>query len=113
MKIKIITILLIPIFHFSQEYKKWEQNDIKKFYSKQDLPYDSLDKEGEEIKEVYVPTNLKNGTYKVELLKISSKIYQLRGTNIYILFRYSPYYYSYDEGVLVVSYNSGTFYKKP
>lgn len=99
---------------YSQSYKDWDKNDIVRFYKKIELPDNSLDSDEDELnREIYVPTNVKNGTYEVELSKVYSKLYQLKGTDIYIFFRYSPYYYTSDEGILEVSYNSGTFYKKP
>jgi len=78
-----------------------------------DLDSYTLDEDGEEIDEIYVPTKVEDGVYEVEVYKISSKLYRIQGTNIYMYFRYSPYLYSYDEGVLEVSYNSGTFYEEP
>jgi hypothetical protein len=98
---------------FAQSYEDWDDHDVIRFYNKVDLDSYSLDEDGDDIDEVYVPTKVDNGLYDVEVYKVSSKLYQVRGTNIYMYFRYSPYMYNYDEGVLEVSYNSGTFYEKP
>jgi hypothetical protein len=98
------------------EYSNWEnwaQHDIARLYEKVELDSYSIDKDGNEINEVFVPTKIDNGTYKVEVYKISSKFYQVKGTNIYMYFRYAPYMYNYDKGVLDVSYSSAIFYKKP
>lgn len=108
-----ITLLVIPIVSLGQNYTEWDDHDVKRFYKKIDLDSYALDDEGEEIDEVYVPTKLEDGTYEVEVYKISSKFYRIQGTGIYMLFRYSPYLFSYDEGILEVSYNSGTFYEEP
>ena len=110
----IIAILsVIPLITYGQSYKEWDDHDVVRFYKKIDLDSYSLDSEGEEIDVVYVPTKVEDGVYEVEVYKISYKLYRIQGTNIYMFFRYSPYLYSYDKGILEVSYNSGTFYEKP
>lgn len=109
----VISILLISSLIYGQSYADWDDHDVKRFYTKIDLDSYTLDDEGEEITEIYIPTKVEDGIYEVEVYKISSKLYQIRGTNVYMFFRYSPYLYSYDEGVLEVSYSSGTFYEKP
>jgi hypothetical protein len=103
----------VPSLSYSQNYLDWDDHDVVRFYKKVDLDYYSLDEDGEEIDEIYVPTKLENDIYEVEVYKVSSKLYQIRGSNIYMYFRYSPYLYNYDEGILKVSYNSGTFYEEP
>lgn len=111
-----ILIFLIAFTYnsYGQDYKEWDNHDVIRFYKKVELDYNSLDKDGEEIEEVYVPTKkIDDGTYEIEVKKISSKLYQISGTNIYMYFRYSPYLYSFDEGILEVSYNTGTLYEKP
>lgn len=115
MKRKLILLLTIaiPSLVFCQSYRDWDEHDIVRFYKKFDLEYYTLDEEGEEIAEIYVPTKIDDGTYEVEVRKVSSKLYQIYGTNIYMYFRYSPYLYDYDEGILEVSYSSGTFYEEP
>lgn len=113
---KIIFIFLIVLTYtsYGQEYKDWDNHDVIRFYKKVELDYNSLDEDGEEIDAVYVPTKkVEDGIYEVEVKKVSSKLYQISGTNIYMYFRYSPYLYNYDEGILEVSYNSGTLYEKP
>jgi hypothetical protein len=51
-----------------------------------------------------VPDKIKVGTYEVEVYeKISSKLWQTKGTSTYMLFRYNPYFYKFDEGILEVS----------
>lgn len=113
---KLLFIILLFAFGtivHSQNYKDWEDHEVVKIYQKQELPSNTIDKEGEDITEVYTQSKIKDGVYDIELYKISSKFYQIRGSNTYILFRYAPYLYSYDDGILEISYNSGTFYKKP
>lgn len=90
-----------------------EEHDVVGVYEKVDLDYGTLDDEGEEISFVLVKTNLKNGMYSIEIGdKVNSTIYGVRGSNLYLKFRYSPYLYKFDEGVLNWSYGSGTFYEK-
>jgi hypothetical protein len=112
-KLIIVLLLFVPFIGFGQTYKDWEDHDVVRFYEKIDLDSYTLDADGEEIDEIFVPTKVDNGIYEVEVYKISSKLYRIQGTNIYMYFRYSPYLYSYDEGILEVSYNSGTFYEEP
>ncbi|REC41692.1 hypothetical protein [Chryseobacterium sp. 5_R23647] len=109
-------LFIFPILAYCQAmptYKNWDKHDVIKIYQKQELPADTIDEEGEDITAVYTSSKLRDGIYEIELYKISSKFYQIRGSNTYILFRYTPYLYSYDDGILEISYNSGTFYKKP
>ena len=106
-------LLSINFVGFSQNYEEWDEHDVVRFYEKIELKSYSLDSEGEEIEEIYVPTKVEDGIYEVEVFKVSSKLYQIRNTNIYMYFRYSPYLYNYDEGILKVYYNSGILYEKP
>ncbi len=106
-------LILLNTVGFSQEFRDWDNHDVVRFYEKIDLNDYSLDEDGEEIDEIYQTTTIKSGLYEVEVYKISSNLYQVRGSNIYMYFRYSPYMYNYDEGILEVSYSSGTFYEKP
>lgn len=122
MNIRILLLILLTSFattSFGQEYKEWENHDVVKLYEKKEisLEYNSLDENGDDIYDnnitYYVPTKIKDGVYEVEVYdKVSSKLWQIKGTNIYMKFRYNPYLYKWDKGVFEVSYNSGTFYKK-
>lgn len=109
----LIALILCPFLSQAQTYKEWDDHDVIRFYKKITLETYSLDEEGEEIDEIFVPTKIADGVYKVEVYKISSELYQVQGSDIYMFFRYAPYLYNYDEGVLVVSYNQGTFYEEP
>ncbi|MDE5422123.1 hypothetical protein L3073_07875 [Ancylomarina sp. DW003] len=112
-------LVFITTISFGQQYKEWEEHDVVKFYEKKEitLEYNSLDENGDDMYDndiiYYVPTKVKDDVYEIEVYeKVSSKLWQIKGTNIYMKFRYNPYLYKWDEGVLEVSYNSGTFYKK-
>jgi len=96
-----------------QAYSQWENHYVKRFYKKIQLDSYTLDKNGEEIDEIYVPTKVEEGIYEIEVHKVSSKIYQISGKNIYMLFQFMPFLFSFDKGILKVSGNTGTFYKKP
>ncbi|MEQ8926074.1 MAG: hypothetical protein RLO81_09700 [Fulvivirga sp.] len=106
-------ISCLSTISYSQSYKDWDEHDVIRFYKKIDLEYYTLDEDGEEIDEIYVPTKVESGTYEVEVYKVSSNLYKINGTEIYMFFRYSPYLYSYDEGILEVNYNLGIFFEQP
>ncbi len=109
----LLLLLLAPIFTPAQSYKNWDDHDVVRFYEKVDLDYLTLDEDGEEISAIYVPTQIKNGLYEVTVTKVSSLLYQIRGTNLYMYFRFNPFLFTFDEGVLEVSGSSGTFFEKP
>ncbi len=114
MKNLILLLLLIsPFSIFGQSYKNWKNHDVIRFYEKIDLDYLTLDENGEEIRAIFVPTQVKNGTYDISVTKVSSKLYQVRGSNIYMYFRFTPFLFTFDEGILEVSGSSGTFFEKP
>jgi hypothetical protein len=122
MNIRILVLIFLVSLSttsFAQQYKEWDEHDVVKFYEKKEisLEYNSLDENGDDMYDTdityYVPTKLKDGVYEIEVYdKVSSKLWQIKGTNTYMKFRYNPYLYKWDEGILEVSYNSGTFYKK-
>ncbi len=110
---KLLMLLFASILFSSFALRTQEEHDVVAIYEKIDLDYGTLDDDGEEISFILVKTKIDKGEYKVEIGdKLNSYVYNLRGTNLYIKFRYSPYLYKFDEGVLVWSgYGSGTFYK--
>jgi hypothetical protein len=120
---KLLLILFftcVSVYSFAQQYKQWDDHDVIRFYEKKEitLDYNVLDKDGNEIFErtitYFVPTKVKDGAYEVEVFeKISSKLWQIKGTNLYMYFRFNPFLFKFDEGILEVSFSSGTFFKKP
>jgi hypothetical protein len=129
-------VLVISSATNAQDYKKWESHDIVRFYEKKqitlkrneyiDLDNNALNKNGETFSDnridyddtsygqlIYLtPTNVKSGLFEIEVYeKISSKLWQIKGMNIYILFRFNPFLWKWDQGVLDTS--NKTFYKKP
>lgn len=114
MKTILISIVLLGLSSFTtKSFKMQNEHDVVAVYEKVELDYGTLDESGEEISFIFVKTSLKSGTYDIEIgEKINSTFYGVRGSNLYLKFRYSPYLYRFDEGVLEWSYNSGTFYEK-
>lgn len=107
---------------YEKHIVKLEKNEFM------NLEYDDLDKDGNSIYTTrieykdteygefiyFTKTRVNSGQYKVEVYeKVNSKLWQIKGKNVYLLFRYNPYLYKRDEGVLDVSYRDGIFYKKP
>lgn len=128
-------LLIISIATNAQEYKKWESHDVVLYYEKNeitlkkneyvDLDNDVLDENGETFYKnrinyddtsygqftYFTPTKVKKGIFEVEVNeKIASKLWQIKGINLYILFRFNPFLFKWDEGVLDTS--NGIFYKK-
>ncbi len=110
---RLIVLLFVSVLFSSFTLKTQDGHDVIAIYEKIDLDYGTLDDDGEPISFVLVKTQIDKGEYKVEIGdKLNSYVYNLRGTDFYIKFRYSPYLYTFDEGILVWSgYGSGTFYK--
>lgn len=114
----IITIFLLlstVVCSFSQAYKEWDSYTGEGLFKKLELPYGSLDQNGNQIYSggVYTPTTIKQGVYEVELKKESSNdLFLIKGTEIYIKFRSSKPYSS-SEGILDVgAYGRCEFYEK-
>lgn len=100
---------------YSQVYKDWDDYTIDEFYVKQELPYGSLDEDGDDISYVYVQKRPKKGVYSIEITDGDGDLYEVKGTGFYIKFRTYFGYAGYaQEGVLVVGTSSWSsyFYKK-
>jgi hypothetical protein len=144
MTIRITKHLFIHLLIFSslnvgaQEYRKWEQHDVKGFYEKHqinlaeneysNIEYDALDKDGNSIYSTrieykdteygefiyYTKAKVNSGQYEIEVYeKVNSKLWQVKGENFYLLFTFNPFLFKWDAGVLDASYSGGVFYKKP
>lgn len=114
MRIILISIALLIFSSFTMvSSESMEEHDVIAIYKKIDLDYGTLDEDGEDISFIFVKTSLRNGIYEIEIGdKITSTLYEIRSTNLYLKFRFSPFLYKFDEGILEWSYNSGTFYEK-
>ena len=131
-------VLLISSATNAQNYKEWDSHDVVRFYEKKqitlkkneyiNLDNNALNEDGETFSKYrinyddtyygqltyFAPTKIKSGLYVIEVNeKISSKLWQIKGMNIYILFRFNPFLFKWDEGVLDASASNGTFYEKP
>ena len=110
----LILACIILVVHpaVSQDY---EEYTIEKFYKKVDLDYGVLDEGGDDIDFVFVPTDIDQGTYEVEIADGPGDLYEIKGTDYYCTFRGYYDYTGYgDEGILKVESSSyySTFFKK-
>lgn len=106
------------------DWHNWESEEIKDFYI--EIECNSSD-EAENISERYsngdyleeygryfIPTDVRNGVYEVEISeKVTNRLYKLRGTEIFVYFKWNTSLWKWDEGVMDVWNNHGSFYKKP
>ena len=107
------------------DFHNWKEDEISAFYVEiEDCESDEKAEYisnkyylGEYIQEGYryfARTTVKNGTYEAEVgEKVSNKLFKIKGTDIFMLFRWLPDASKWDEGVLDVWNNKGSFYKKP
>ena len=122
MKTKLILSLFLLSFSFVfikadeySNYREWEHEDVVAAYEEVSKEY----AKGYGFDEVYedryfIKVNLEEGIYKVEVRdKVDSKFWGIAYSKFFIKFRYNPYLYNFDEGVLEWSWGSGVFYKKP
>lgn len=110
--ILLLSLFFISNLAYSQSYKDWEEYDVDSFYKKVDLKYGTLDEDGDEIDNIYVPTEIKEGVYEVEISDETGDLFLIEGTEYYLEFTLYYGYASYDEGILEVNSYGGTFYKK-
>lgn len=109
----------------NDSYREWETEDIEGFYVELDNCRTDKDAEflsdkyyyGEYIKEgsdYYAKTDLASGLYEVELGdRISNKFFNIKGSDYYIRFKWSTSLWKWDEGIMDIWNNKGTFYIKP
>lgn len=107
------------------DWHNWEKEDVNGLYIYLDgvenddaAEYVAREQyEGEYIREgwqYFAKINHTWGNYNVTLGKrVNSKLYNIRGSDIYIHFRWLPDVSSGDEGVLDWSGTFSSFYKKP
>lgn len=109
-----------------QDYHNWERDEIEGFYV--ELDDCESDEEAQYISnEYYLGEYIKengryfakvsqtdNGAYKASTGEwVSYKLFGLKNTDMFILFKYHPSVSSWEEGVLEVWGDRGVFYKKP
>lgn len=124
---KIITLFILalctaPINHINadnQEYQKWEHEDVVGIYkeiSKYEAQKEGYDISYEDISEVryFNKVRLDEGLYEVEVYeKVDSKFWSVHYTQYFLRFRYNPFLFKFDEGILDWNGYDGVFYKKP
>jgi len=117
---KKILVLLLATIAFqnlvAQDYSNWSSYQIEEFYAKKELPDNTLNESGQEIRFVFVPTTLDKGTYAIQITDADGDFYKIKDTEIYLKFRLYFGYAGYgQEGIIEVGYSSYNtkFYKKP
>lgn len=108
------------------DFHNWGSEDIRAFYvlldgvsnSDQADYYAREYYDGEYIEEwgnYYAKTaDVRSGEYEVELgERVNNKFFKIRGTDLYVLFKWSTSLSRGDEGVLDVWSAKGTFYINP
>ena len=87
----------------TQFYKDWDDYNVNEFYQRKELKFGTLDENGDEISFVFIPPELKQGTYEVEISDLINDLYEIKGTGYYFRFRQYYGYAGYgDEGILEV-----------
>lgn len=82
-------------------------------YEAMDYGYSEEFEDGDETK-YFTKVRLDEGLYEVEVKeKVSSRFWGINYTSYFMKFRYNPYLYKYDEGVLDWDGYDGFFYKEP
>lgn len=97
-------------------YKSWDSYTVADFYTKIELPYGTLDANGNEIRYVYKKADTpKIGKYEVSISDSDGDLYEIVGTDYYITFRSIHGYAGYaEEGILSIESSYYTvYYKKP
>lgn len=107
------------------DYHDWDTEEIVGFYVKlDDCETDEEAEyisdyyyEGEYIEEgwdYYAKASLSSGLYEVELGdKVNSRFFKIDGSDYYVRFKWSTSLWKWDEGIMDVWNNKGTFYIKP
>lgn len=111
----LLLFCFIPLISFSQSFTDWDDYSVEQFYKKMELDNDVLDEDGDEIDFIFIPTDLDEGVYEVEIADGPGDLYEIKGTDYYCTFRGYYGYAGYgDEGILKVESSSyySTFYKK-
>ena len=115
----LLFLSMLPLAMYADEpnYKNWDYHDVKGLYklcSKADADEEYEDSWNDRTLYFEKFRRLSRGVYEIEVSeKINSKIWKIKGTDLYMFFRYNPYLYRWDEGILDWDGYSGTFYKKP
>lgn len=101
----------------AQEYKTWKSFGIEGIYEKVELDRGTLGEDGRKINYVFVPAELKQGKYDVQIVDYKNDLYEIKGTTYYIKFTFWPGSFGYigKSGVLEIGISlfSSKLYLKP
>lgn len=103
----------------NEYWKKWEDTDFKIYVElegcesldeAQEYDYSAI----EEDDRYFVPKTISSGTYEVEVIeKVNSRMWRLNHTNIFLKFKFNPWLWKWDKGIIETYGGKGTFYKNP
>lgn len=112
--IPLIVIFITLGFTTDLSKKELEEHTIDEIYLKKDLPYGTLDDEGNSIDEIFLKSSLKNGRYDVTISDGPGDLFKVDGTDYYIKFLGYYGYVGYygDKGILDINGYNKHFYKK-
>lgn len=103
----------------NEYWKEWDDTDFRMYVELENC--ESLDEAQEydysaieEDDRYFVPKSIPSGNYEVEVIeKVNSYMWRLNHSNIFLKFRFNPFLYKWDKGVIETFAGKGTFYKKP
>lgn len=116
MKIDMKRLLFVIVLLVSCLCAFAEKHEIKAFYveiSESEAKSYGFDETFDD--RYFVKTRLQDGLYEVEVGdKLDSKFYAIRFTKFFMLFRYTPFLFKYDEGIIKVTndLDAGEFIEK-
>ena len=103
----------------SEYWKDWESTDFKIYVElenchsleeAQDYDLSAI----EEDDRYFIEKSIPSGIYEVEVIeKVNSRMWKLKGTNLFLKFRFNPWLYKWDKGIIDTFAGKGTFYKNP
>lgn len=103
----------------NEYWKEWDDTDIKIYVELEGC--ESIEEAQEydlsaieEDDRYFVPKSIISGTYEVEMgEKVNSRMWKVNHTNIFLKFRFNPWLWRWDKGIIETFGNKGTFYKNP
>ena len=103
----------------SEYWKEWESKDFQIYVElenchsleeAQDYDLSAI----EEDDRYFIEKTIPSGIYEVEVIeKVNSWMWKLRDTNLFLKFRFNPWLYKWDKGIIDTFAGKGTFYKNP
>ncbi|WP_443703960.1 hypothetical protein [Prevotellamassilia timonensis] len=100
-------------------WKEWEDTDVKIYVELEGC--ESIEEAQEydlsaieEDNRYFVSKSISSGTYEVEMgEKVNSRMWKVNHTNIFLKFKFNPWLWRWDKGIIETFGNKGTFYKNP